>query len=96
LQGSKITDAGSGKLASLKDLRELNLAETKLSANGLAFLAQLPSLEKLSLWKSEKVDDEVVPILARLKNLRWLDIKETKLTPQGVDKLRRDGLEMLF
>jgi hypothetical protein len=42
------------------------------------------------------VDDEVVPILARLKNLRWLDIKETKLTPQGVDKLRRDGLEMLF
>jgi Leucine-rich repeat (LRR) protein len=96
LRASKITDAGSGKLRSLKALRELNLAETQLSAKGLAFLPELPGLEKLSLWKSAKIDDEAVPILTKLPKLRWLDVKETKLTPQAIERLRRDGLEILY
>ena len=88
LRASKITDAGAGQLRTLKELRELDLGSTQLSARGLEFLTDLGKLEKLSLSELSRLDDAVLPMLEGMKGLRWLDITGTKITPQGAERLR--------
>ena len=87
LRNSKISDVGFAKLSSLP-LRDLNLAETQLSATGLAALPALSKLERLSLWKCKRVEDDAIESIAGLKQLRWLDVKGTKLTAAGIARLR--------
>ena len=97
LHGAKITDAGASQLRTLRELRELNLGATQLSAKGLGFLAELEKLEKLSLSGLSRLDDEAVPVLAAMKSLQWLDITDTKITPEAVERLRtgKPGLVVL-
>ena len=51
LRGVDIKDPGIARLATMKSLRELNLADGRFTDKGLAKLADLPNLERLSLTR---------------------------------------------
>jgi len=87
-RGAKFTDAGFVRLTRLKDLKNLDLGETELSAKGLASIGAFPKLEVLSLYKAAKVSDEAVPLLAQVKTLKWVDLSGTAVTKAGLQQLR--------
>ena len=72
----------------LRNLEELDLSETKVSAKGLGSLASLPKLRKLTLWKDSQVHSDSAAQLGALKTLRWLDVKATGIDSAGADQLR--------
>ncbi|MCC6589401.1 MAG: hypothetical protein IT168_22065 [Bryobacterales bacterium] len=84
-----LTDIGLDPIATLTELRELNLSSTPVSAKGIQRLATLKKLEKLNLYKARRITDDAVPQLAALPALRWVDIKDTAMTAQGVAALRK-------
>jgi hypothetical protein len=89
LPGTSITDAGLGRLASLKptNLLLLDLMQTKVTDAGLAQVAKLKRLEWLFLAGTGITDSglEQVAKLADLENL-WLD--DTQVTDAGIAHLR--------
>jgi hypothetical protein len=88
LRAQKITDAGMTQLSTLKNLVELNVGQTALSAKGLAPVAGLGKLEKLVLWKCQRIGDDAVATLGEMKSLKWLDIEGTGITEAGRAKLK--------
>ena len=75
-------------MASLKELRELNLNGAQVSARGLEKLAGLANLDKLHLYGAKPVRDGAIAVLSSLPRLRWVDLKDTSVTAEGVEKLR--------
>lgn len=88
LAGIRIQDLSLRHLARLKRLRVLDLSRTPVTAAGLDYLKALPVLERLSLWKAERIHDAAVPVLLGLRSLRELDVAETALSPPAAAKLR--------
>jgi len=82
-----VTDLGLDTVASLVNLRELNLSGTLVSARGLAKLAGLKQLEKLDLHGAKRVGDDAP--LNSLPRLRWVDLKDTTVSAQGAAALRK-------
>jgi Leucine-rich repeat (LRR) protein len=83
---SQVTDAGLEGLATLAELRDLNLATCpRITDAGLEHLRQLSNLEVLSL-SDTAISDDGLPRLAALPNLRELSIVETQLTVPAVLK----------
>ena len=93
LGGRKITDLGVAKLKTLVALQDLDLSATQVTGAGLKTVASLPKLERLSLWKAEKIDDEALRSLVPMKRLQFLDLAETGITDQGLEHL--SGLNQL-
>ncbi|MBM3728336.1 MAG: hypothetical protein FJW40_23290 [Acidobacteria bacterium] len=91
-----LTDLGLDPILTLKQLRELNLAGTLVSARGVAKLTALTRLERLDLHGAKRVGDDVVPHLAAMPGLAWVDLRDTGVTAEGVAKLRsaRHGLRV--
>lgn len=76
------TNVGNKDLRSisqLKDLEELILDETKISANALKAIVKLSSLKKLSL-AGTNIRGAQIELLASLVNLRMLDLSRTNLS----------------
>lgn len=86
--GVQITSLGAAKLASLKNLRRLDLSGARLSPAGLESLKQLPKLERLSLWYGRGIDDTAAPALADLKSLVHLDLTDTAVSGAALEKLK--------
>ena len=84
--GTRITDLGLAKLASLKKLRRLDVSGATITANGVKALAAFRELRRLSLWNVKGVDDGAVAPLESLANLTSLDLSNT---PVGDETLRR-------
>ena len=82
-----ISDLGVSKLAGLRELQVLDLSQTRVSSVGLEPLAKLPKLERLSLWRAERIDDDAAPLLALMKALEVLDLSETKVTDRTLREL---------
>jgi hypothetical protein len=76
-------------IASLKDLRELELGYAKFPSRGLAILKSLPKLERLNLENCSRIDDDAMAHLSSWKSLRWVDLNGTKVTKEAVEKLRQ-------
>ena len=87
LWGCRIGDAGAAKLAKVRTLRSLTLAETQVTDEGIRALASLEELEELTLDKT-RVGDESIDALLGLKNLRRLIVVDAKFSPKGLAKLR--------
>ncbi len=85
--GIRISDAGLKKLTKLRNLKSLELSGAPITANGLNALADLPRLERLSLWNCKQLDDSAALILAKLTNLQTLDLTATNLGDDALNKL---------
>jgi internalin A len=76
-------------IASLKELRELELGYAKFPSRGLAILKTLPKLERLNLENCSRIDDDAMEHLASWKSLRWVELNGTRVTKEAVIKLRQ-------
>jgi Leucine-rich repeat (LRR) protein len=76
-------------IASLKELRQLEVGYAKFPSRGLAILKTLPKLERLNLENCSRIDDDAMAHLASWKSLRWVDLSGTKVTKEAVAKLRQ-------
>lgn len=86
LQHTRLTDRGVRCLASLRELRELNLSDTDISGEGFSALSGLHKLEKLDLHHSGFAD-EGARHLGALDSLRFLDLAQTKIGDAGLKYL---------
>jgi internalin A len=86
LEGRQLTDAGLKKLVVFKQLRSLNIADTKVTDIGLKELATLKQLKKLALG-GPGVTDAGMKELATLNQLEDLDLQNTKVTDAGLKEL---------
>ena len=84
--GTRVTDLGLAKLASLKKLRRLDVSGSSITANGVKTLAAFHDLRRLSLWNIKGLDDAAAAPLDALANLTSLDLSNTSI---GNDTLRR-------
>jgi hypothetical protein len=85
--GIRITDLGVAKLASLKQLRRLDLSGSAITAKGLQSLNSLPRLERLSLWNAQGLDDTAGSSLRSLRGLAALDLSATPVSDATMREL---------
>jgi internalin A len=84
---SALSDLGISKLAALKELRVLDISQTRIGSAGLEPLASLPKLQRVSLWRAKRIDDRAAKHLARMRSLETLDLAETNVTDATLDEL---------
>lgn len=82
-----LSDLGIGEVAQLRELRVLDISQTRISSAGLEPLAGLPKLERLSLWRAERIDDGAAEHLAQMSSLHTLDLSETQVTDATLARL---------
>ena len=80
-------------LATLKELRELDLSESIVGNSGLESLAKLPKLEKLNLWGT-RVGDAGMKYLATMTSLKTLNLDRVG-SPSDNVVLTDDGVKQL-
>jgi len=86
--GGAITDAHLREIASLGELRTLNLSRSQVSDAGLKELARLTQLRLLRL-SSSAVTDEGMAAIAELRSLRGLHLVGIPITDRGIESLCR-------
>jgi len=91
---------GDSHLVHLKPVAEqvvwLNLAETKITDDGLAVLAELKNLRRLHLEKTG-ITDKALQHIAKLPDLQYLNIYGTNVTDAGLLQLAQmKKLEKLY
>ena len=84
--GIRVTDFGVAKLATLKNLRRLNISGARITADGIRALHALP-LERLNLWACHSLDDSAAAALAGFSQLAFLDLSYTKIGDAGLHQL---------
>lgn len=111
LGGATITDVGADRpgrqdaeraellhvelLASLKQLRELDLSRQPVTLAGIAFLRELPALERLNLGQCARLGDPLADLLAALPRLREAYLAGTGLSDAGLQRLGALRLQRL-
>ncbi len=86
-----LSDLGISELAKLRELRVLDVSQTRISSAGLEALVELPKLERLSLWRADRIDDAAAEFLTRMHSLTMLDLSETNVTDATLRKLTMLG-----
>ena len=85
---TNLPDESLAHLAAIPNLRELSLRGTRcLTTDGFRHLAQVKTLQKLILTKTN-FDDDAVEAIGSLDRLTHLDVTDTKLTPAGLAYLK--------
>ena len=87
--GTRITDFGVAKLASLKKLRYLNLSGSVVTGGALKTLAALPNLQRISLWNAAGIDDAAASGFASLQTVTSLDLSNTGIGDQTLAVLAK-------
>ena len=87
LTGSWITDADLTRLATLPNLRRLDLSRTKITDAGLEHLKPLNEVIELRLRYAESVTDNGVAHIKGWKHLERLDLRGTKITSRVFESL---------
>jgi hypothetical protein len=85
--GALVTDSGMKALEPLVHLQTLDLSKMDITAAGLEPLTKLPTLRRVSLWRSVRVDDKAAEYLAQMKTLAVLDLSDTSVTDKLLDQL---------
>ena len=94
-ENRNVTDQGMGYIATLTQLRELNLSSCSLTNPGIEHLKAFMRLSRLDISYCNRLTDPAVKSLHKLPALTYLDVKGcVKLTNGGLSKLRRPGLEI--
>ena len=93
LSGSQLTADGLRHLASMTNLRKLEMRLLRgVTGEDIAPLAQLRSLRHLDLWQT-KIGNDGLAHLAGLTDLQTLDLTETQINDGGLEHL--SGLKKL-
>lgn len=96
LEYCEIGDAGLARLGGLDRLRELNLADTRVTGDGLASLARMVRLRSLDL-QGLPIRDAHLGHLRSLSDLRSLNLSRTAITDAGLALLSdKTCLEHLY
>ena len=74
-------------VAHLTGLRELNLAKTNITSEGMKHITKLQSLERLTLPKA--ITNKGLSYVAQLESLKGLYFKENKITNAGLRHLSK-------
>jgi hypothetical protein len=85
--GTNLDDVGLEHVSQVATLENLDLQDTKITNDGLAYLARLPRLRHLRLKENRQLTNECVPHLLRLESLTDLQIHETSIDQHGVESL---------
>jgi len=88
LSGANITDESLKSLSRLH-LEELDLSETAITNNGLAYLKNNPGLMSLNLGNCQWISDEGLRHIQDLTHLTRLYLKNLRVSNTGLDYLRR-------
>ena len=88
LRGSLVTGQGLASLSNLKDLEELDLAETDITDADLEYLTSFPRLEEVNLCDNP-ITDKGLDTLSRLKNLKSVYAFRTQVTNDAARRLER-------
>jgi Leucine-rich repeat (LRR) protein len=83
-QKEKNCDAGLAQLKPMKQLTELYIDQSKITPAGIAEIAQMTQLEKLSVAMVSAFTDEHLQMLAPLVNLKYLDLTNSLVTDDGL------------
>jgi Leucine-rich repeat (LRR) protein len=83
---AELSDVAMSEIAPLKELRLLQIAETKVTSNGMKVLAGMENLTDLYLSKTA-IDDAGLESLVELKSLRYLELRATKITDAGLQTI---------
>lgn len=92
LEGSRITDAGLGRLTHCRQLLALDLGGTQITDAGIEYLKECPRLRWLSLYGT-RLSDAGVEHLETLSELQWLNLDATEVGDVGLAHL--EGLSKL-
>jgi internalin A len=86
-QRDKNSDAAVANLTQMKQLTELYVDQAKFSTAGIAEIAKMTQLEKLSVSMISQFTDEHLQMLAPLVNLKHLDLTASYVSDDGVKYL---------
>ena len=84
----RMTDFGANGLGTLTELRTLDLSQTQITSKALEVVAKLPKLERLSLWRAARIDDNGGAHIAAMRNLTILDLGETRISDVVLEQLQ--------
>jgi hypothetical protein len=88
LNMSDANDSSFEYLASLPNLRQLDLDGTRVTGKGLSFLRNLRKLQRLNLEGTD-VSDESLLEVSQLRSLVSLNLSGTRVTPKGIQVLKK-------
>jgi hypothetical protein len=77
LRGSWVSDGDLLELARIPQLQRLDLSQTRISDQGLAYLKTAPKLVEVNLAYAEKIGDPAHAVIKNWKNLRKLNLRGT-------------------
>ncbi|MGH9659656.1 MAG: leucine-rich repeat domain-containing protein, partial [Bryobacteraceae bacterium] len=89
LASSWITDASLGQVASLKDLRRIDLAHTRITDQGLERLKVLQNVTDLNCYFAERLTDDGVAHLKGWTRLERLNLRGTQVTSKVFEHLAK-------
>ena len=96
LKGRDLQDEGLEPIQDLKDVRLLNLRDTKITSSGIKHIEGMKNLRRLHLERTQ-VDDACIDYLSGLQELEYLNLYSTKITDKGLAKLKElKNLKQLF
>jgi len=96
LRGRDLQNEGLEPAQELKDVRLLNLRDTKITSAGIKHIEGMKNLRRLHLERTQ-VDDACIDYLTGLQQLEYLNLYSTKITDQGLEKLKElKNLKQLF
>lgn len=74
-----VGDSFVAKISTLPKLKTLDLVDTKITPQGLAPLAQAPSLDDLSVRTNMIIDDSSANAIEKMSHLETLDVSKTSI-----------------
>jgi hypothetical protein len=87
--GPTVDDTLLAIISHLPSLTGLDLSYTNVGDGGIAHVAALTELQRLSLYGTD-VSDASIPLFLGLKNLTWLELSGTRVTSDGIARLRAE------
>src|SRR5262245_41835932 len=82
LRASWVTDGDLLELARLPQLQRLDLSQTRITDQGLAYLKTAASLREVNLAYAEKIGDPAHAVIKHWKNLRKLSLRGTVIADE--------------
>ena len=88
LSGTGLGDSVLAEIASMKNLVQLDLSQTRVADGGLAALGALPALRRLNLH-STGLGDSALEDIAAMKSLEDLYVWRTRVSEDALARLRK-------